>query len=181
MQVLCFLKQCRVRFTISTNISKDILEQIHVDLWGLATVSSNGGARYFVSLIDEYSRRLWVFFMKHKLETSEMFVNWKTIIEKKTWNKIKYLRSDNSREFCSGNKYWPNNLIKSLGNSRLHGWTPIIYSWLYIFVPNPIFPDLATSILNIGHRDRIGLVICISYIGRYIKDTCKYRIVHTEH
>ena len=59
------------------------------------------GHKYFVSMIDDYSRMTWVFMMKHKGEAFKKFKEWKTLIENQTGKKIKRLRTDNGLEFCS--------------------------------------------------------------------------------
>jgi hypothetical protein len=61
-------KQTRVKFGTATHNTKDILEYIHSDLWGESRVPSLGGARYMLTIIDDYSRRVWSFYIKHKLD-----------------------------------------------------------------------------------------------------------------
>ena len=52
-----------------------------------------------MSLIDDYSRKIWVYFMWHKSETFDKFKLWKTEVGNQTGRKIKYLRSDNGTEY----------------------------------------------------------------------------------
>jgi hypothetical protein len=47
-------------------------------------VPSNGGAHYFVSFIDDFSRKVWVYFMKHKSEVSTIFKQWKAYVKNQT-------------------------------------------------------------------------------------------------
>ena len=54
-----------------------------------------------ISFIDDYSRRNWVYTMKHKHEVLEKFVEWKKRVELQTGRKIKKLRSDNRGEYKS--------------------------------------------------------------------------------
>ncbi|KAJ4710008.1 Retrovirus-related Pol polyprotein from transposon TNT 1-94 [Melia azedarach] len=63
-------------------------------------VESLGGHRYFVSMIDDFSRMTWVFIMKHKSEAFKNFRQWKALVENQTGKKIKRLRTDNGLEFC---------------------------------------------------------------------------------
>jgi len=63
-------------------------------------MTSIEGNHYFVSFIDDYSRRCWIYTMKHKGEVLELFVEWKNM-EKNTGRKIKVLHSDNRGEYTS--------------------------------------------------------------------------------
>ena len=64
-------------------------------------IASNGGNHYFVTFIDDYSRRYWIYIIKYKGEVLELFVEWKKNLEKSTGRKIKVLRSDNGGEYKS--------------------------------------------------------------------------------
>ena len=65
-------KQHRLKFAKATTRSKHILDLIHFDVWGSTEVST-GGAKYFVSFTNYYSRRLWVYPMKKKLDVFPIF------------------------------------------------------------------------------------------------------------
>ena len=54
---------------------------------------------YFVSFIENYSRKVWVYFMQHKSKTFAKFKVWKAEVENQTWRKIKCLKSDNGIEY----------------------------------------------------------------------------------
>ncbi|KAK8921738.1 hypothetical protein KSP39_PZI020142 [Platanthera zijinensis] len=94
-------KQHRVKFVTSTQRSKQALEYIHSDVWGPAPEPSLGGVRYFVTFIDDFSRKVWIYFLKHKSEVFEKFKVCKTTVEKQTGKRVKYLRSDNGGEYTS--------------------------------------------------------------------------------
>ncbi|KAK8936753.1 hypothetical protein KSP39_PZI011993 [Platanthera zijinensis] len=94
-------KQHKVKFMTSSRRSKDVLEYIHSDVWGPAPVPSLGGANYFVTFIDDYSRKVWIYFLKQKSEVFEKFRIWKTQVENQTGKRVKYLRSDNGGEYTS--------------------------------------------------------------------------------
>ncbi|WVY97343.1 hypothetical protein V8G54_029494 [Vigna mungo] len=78
---------------------KERLELFHSDVWGPTTVSSIGGKRYFVTFIDDHSRKVWTYFLKNKSEVFEAFKIWKAMVENETGLKIKKLRSDNGGEY----------------------------------------------------------------------------------
>ena len=49
------------------------LEMVHTDVWGPSPVSSLGGFRFYVTFIDDVSRKVWVYFLKHKSDVFETF------------------------------------------------------------------------------------------------------------
>jgi hypothetical protein len=49
--------------------SKRILELLHVDLFDPPSHASLGGKKYYLVIVDDYSRYTWVYFFKHKSET----------------------------------------------------------------------------------------------------------------
>ena len=54
-----------------------------------------------LTIIDDYSRKVWPYFLKTKDDTIAAFKEWKTMIERQTKKKVKVLRTDNGGEFCS--------------------------------------------------------------------------------
>jgi len=38
---------------------KEIIDYIHVDLWRLFSSPSHSSVKYFLSIVDNYSRKLW--------------------------------------------------------------------------------------------------------------------------
>jgi len=58
-----FGKQKKVSFSTATHRTKGILDYIHSDLWGPSKVASYGGHRYMMTIIDVFSRKVWVYFL----------------------------------------------------------------------------------------------------------------------
>jgi hypothetical protein len=96
-----FGKQTRVKFGTSVHNTKGTLDYIHTDVWGPTKVPSLGGKHYFVTFVDDFSRRIWVYSMKYKDEVLEIFFTWKKMIETQTGRKIKRLGLDNGSEYTS--------------------------------------------------------------------------------
>ena len=49
--------------------------------------------------VDEFSRRNWVYILRHNGKVLEVFVKWKKQIENQTDRKIKVLHSDHDEEY----------------------------------------------------------------------------------
>jgi transposase InsO family protein len=79
-------------------------ELIHIDLWGPATVNSIGGARYFLTCYDDYSRKVNLSFLKQKSDAFSAIKSYIALVERQLGTKVKTLRSDNGGEFTS--KEW---------------------------------------------------------------------------
>ncbi len=100
-----------------TNKSSQLLELVHSDVNGPIEVPSQGGSRYFVTFIDDFSRWTTVYTMKQKSETFECFQKFHSYAEKHTGQKVKTvniiqktkksleqvkaLRTDNGGEYIS--------------------------------------------------------------------------------
>ena len=54
-----------------------------------------------LTIIDDFSHKVWVFFLKHKSDVLSTLNDWKTMIEKQKGRQVKCLRTDNELEFCS--------------------------------------------------------------------------------
>lgn len=82
------------------------LELVHSDICGPITPESNGKKRYFISFIDDYSWKTWVYFLLEKSEALTTFRSFKALVEKEAGRPIKILQTDrggeyNSHEFVS--------------------------------------------------------------------------------
>ena len=107
---------------ISNSRASQPLELVHSDVCGPIETESVGGARYFVSFIDDYSKWTVVYFMRRKSEVLECFKLFRALAEKHTSTVIgklhvqefhgidekqtnelalKVLRSDNGGEYLS--------------------------------------------------------------------------------
>ncbi|KAG8493414.1 hypothetical protein CXB51_010989 [Gossypium anomalum] len=92
-------KQTRVKFGPTIHNTKGILDYVHSDVWGPTKVASLGGMHYFVTFVDDYSRKVWAYLMKRKNKVLDAFLKWKKMVETQTGRKVKRLRSDNGTEY----------------------------------------------------------------------------------
>ena len=59
-------KQHRLPFQPSTQITTKPFELLHIDIWGPYQEASLDGARYVLTIVDDFSRATWTFLMHHK-------------------------------------------------------------------------------------------------------------------
>lgn len=62
-------KQTRLPFTLSSITSTAPFDLIHCDIWGPHKVSSHSGAKYFLTIVDDFTRCTWVYLMHYKSDT----------------------------------------------------------------------------------------------------------------
>lgn len=70
------------------------LQLVHADICGPITPTSNSNKRYLISFIDDYSRKMWVYFLAEKSEAFATFKNYKVLVEKEIGASICCLRTD---------------------------------------------------------------------------------------
>jgi hypothetical protein len=76
----------------TTHQTSKILELIHSDVCGPFKVSSTGGARYFVTFVDDYSRKLWVYFISQKSQVLDKFRHFVQLMTNSTGQTVRALR-----------------------------------------------------------------------------------------
>jgi hypothetical protein len=59
-------KTIRVRFPSRETRGKCILELVHSDMFGPISVPSLGGSLYYVSFINYFYRKTWIYFLRKK-------------------------------------------------------------------------------------------------------------------
>lgn len=63
-------KAKKLSFNIGRHDTKEILGYVHANLWGSSNVTpSFSGKQYFLSIIDEKTRKVWLMFLKTKDES----------------------------------------------------------------------------------------------------------------
>lgn len=94
-------KQTRDPFPPSTSRSSAILDLIHSDLCGAMRTQTLGGSLYFMTFIDDYSRKVFTYFLRSKDQVASTFIDYITLIENQTDRRIKVLRTDNGTEYVN--------------------------------------------------------------------------------
>jgi transposase InsO family protein len=102
-----FGKMTRGRFSARSdhNKAKQPLERVYADVCGpFPHVALTSGAKYFLLFIDEYSRYIWVYFLKARSEVPGMikrFTHESTRFTGKKLRRLVCLQTDNAAEFMS--------------------------------------------------------------------------------
>ena len=68
-------------FTGHSERANDLLSLIHSDVCGLLSSNARGGFLYFITFTDDFSRYGYVYLMKHKSESFEMFKIFKNEVQ----------------------------------------------------------------------------------------------------
>ena len=70
----CLLgKMTKSPFTGKGEQASNLLSLIYTDVCRPMTINDRGGYRYFITFIDDLSRYGYIFLMRHKSESFEMF------------------------------------------------------------------------------------------------------------
>jgi len=94
-------KQHRDPFPQAEKRETKILELIHSDLIGPLPETIQTRKKWIMVLIDDCSRRSWVYLLASKDEVSETFQRWKKQVEKRTGAEVKTLRTDGGGEYIN--------------------------------------------------------------------------------
>ncbi|XP_022895254.1 uncharacterized protein LOC111409434 [Olea europaea var. sylvestris] len=75
------------------------------------TLASTPWARYFLTIVDDYTRCTWIYLMHHKLEASTYITTFINLVETQFSLKVKTLRTDNGPEFTMKKFYLDKGII----------------------------------------------------------------------
>jgi transposase InsO family protein len=110
---VCFrAKQTRNVFPLSTHNAVSSFDLIHCDLWGPYRTPSSCGASYFLTIMDDFSRAIWIYLISDKREVSRTLISFFALIERQFDKRVKVMRSDNGTEFtCLKNYFCEHGIV----------------------------------------------------------------------
>lgn len=91
-------KQKHLPFSNRQNMCTTSFELVHIDTWGPFSVPTVDGFRFFLTIVDDYSRATWVYLLKHKSDVSYVFPGFIQMVETQYKMKVCSVRSDNAHE-----------------------------------------------------------------------------------
>ncbi|KAL2924831.1 Retrovirus-related Pol polyprotein from transposon TNT 1-94 [Bienertia sinuspersici] len=86
-------------FWHSDSHASELFELIHIDVWGPYRVATRGNYKYFLTIVDDYSRATWVHLIKQKSESYDIIRKFINFAHKQFKGDVKVIRSDNALEF----------------------------------------------------------------------------------
>ena len=104
-------KHSRNTFTLSDNKASRIFEKVHCELWGPYRHPSSCDARYFLTIVDDFSRAVWLYLLIDKTEVFSMFMAFVAMINRQFSQMIKVVQSDNGTNFNCLLDYFNDNGI----------------------------------------------------------------------
>jgi hypothetical protein len=80
--------------------SRKPLELVHMDLVGPLPAVGDGGERYFLTIVDDWSRLLWAYPLRQKDHVASVVRDdWLPFVERQTGQLLKRIRTDRGGEF----------------------------------------------------------------------------------
>ncbi|CAI7865853.1 unnamed protein product [Closterium sp. NIES-54] len=87
-------------FSSSTGPAKAPLALVHMDVVGPTRAPYLSGSRYFLTIVDDHTRAVWVYPLKTKGEVAAAVLKeWMPRAQRESAHKVKVIRTDNGGEF----------------------------------------------------------------------------------
>ena len=92
-----FSKQTTLPFNNSVSHALSPFDLIHSDVLGSSPITTQGGSRYFVIFMDDFSQYTWIYIFKNRSELYQIYRNFTKMIETQFSKLINVFRSDNAQ------------------------------------------------------------------------------------
>lgn len=86
-------------------------ELIHCDLWGPYRTTSICGSKYFLTILDDFTRAVWVYLLSSKQNAPKHLKEFVALVERQFPTQVKTLRSDNGSEFICLREFFSEKCI----------------------------------------------------------------------
>ncbi|KAL2253435.1 UNVERIFIED_CONTAM: Retrovirus-related Pol polyprotein from transposon RE1 [Sesamum indicum] len=94
-------KMHQLPFSSSSIHSTSIFALVHADIWGPYKEPTLSGCHYFLTIVDDFSKSTWTFFMCYKSQCLEMFQTFYKLVLTQFNKRIQSIRTNNGSEFLS--------------------------------------------------------------------------------
>ncbi|GJU70560.1 putative RNA-directed DNA polymerase [Tanacetum coccineum] len=96
-------KQIRESFLIIDRKTTNLGDVVHLDVWGPYKIISGEGYKYFLTVVDNYSRAIWLYLLKGKDEVTSNVIEFYNYLKNEFNKTVKNFRSDNGTKFANSN------------------------------------------------------------------------------
>ena len=120
------VKQKRLPFPSFAHCSISCFDLVHVDIWGPYSTPSLNGSKYFLSIVDDFSKCTWVFLMPHKSDAFSLIQSFYNMVVNQFHTTIKVIRFNNGLEFLCIPFMPPKVLFVSYLVLKLHNRTLLL-------------------------------------------------------
>ncbi|XP_074327323.1 uncharacterized protein LOC141665244 [Apium graveolens] len=93
------VKFTRLPFSLSESHASKPFDLVHTDIWGPYKVCIRQKFRYFLTILDDYSRVTWLYLLQHKSDYLKTMETFHHFVQRQFGSSIKVIRSDNAKEF----------------------------------------------------------------------------------
>lgn len=92
-------KQTKIPFSSSSIQTKGVFELVHIDTRGPYNTATYSGAYSFLTLVDDFSIRVWTYLMITKSQTISILNQFTKLVQTQFNTCIKAIRTNNGAEF----------------------------------------------------------------------------------
>lgn len=101
----------RLPFPVSQHQSAKCFDLVHCDLWGPCNEVAYDGLKYFLTIVEDYSKCTWIYTLKYKSDVGITLQGFCKMIENQFESKIKIIRSHNGGEFNMKDFYLEKRIV----------------------------------------------------------------------
>lgn len=96
---------------MSTNKADGPFELLHMDIWGPYALPSIYKQRYFLIIVDDFSRYTWVTLLKGKHQVQSLVQSFVALVERQFNASVKVIKTDNGPKFTLSSYYANKGII----------------------------------------------------------------------
>nr|GEX30398.1 cysteine-rich RLK (receptor-like protein kinase) 8 [Tanacetum cinerariifolium] len=89
-------KFAKLPYALSDSHALEPFNLIHIDMWGPYKVATNGKYRYFLTIVDDFSRVTWIYLLVQKSDACSVLVAFFKFVQTQFDKKVKIARNPSS-------------------------------------------------------------------------------------
>nr|GEW00569.1 cysteine-rich RLK (receptor-like protein kinase) 8 [Tanacetum cinerariifolium] len=118
-------KFAKLPYSLSDSHAKIPFELIHIDIWDPYKVPTLGHHKYFLTIVDDFSRAVWTYLLIKKSDAYSVFKTFINFVKTQFGKEIKVIRSDNALVFLQERRH--RNILEIARALRLYAHIPLSY------------------------------------------------------